>query len=129
ALFRYSRLYRCWVGTFRCGSGQIDEIVRETRQSLAELKQLTERQGVRLTVLVLPLFKPEEEWTPQDRFTRQLALNILSDLGIRHFDLYEETMTAIREGVSATEIPGDAWHPSREVAERLAQYLWKQNLL
>ncbi|MGQ9663411.1 MAG: SGNH/GDSL hydrolase family protein [Kiritimatiellia bacterium] len=128
-LFQHSRLYRWWVGAFRCGNRAIDQIVTETRRSLEEMQQLTQADGVRFSVLVLPFLKPAEEWTEGDKLTRRLALEMLQDFRIRYFDLYDQTMKAIREGVPVTETPGDSWHPSPELAERLAEYLWEQELL
>ena len=128
-LFRWSRLYRLWAGIRPHDDGRIDAIIDETRRSLLELAAILEREKIRFTVLVLPLLKPEGEWSAGDRLSRKQILDILREAGIRHFDLFETAMQAIAEGVNVCEEAGDAWHPSRDVAERFAAFLAARKLL
>jgi hypothetical protein len=56
-------------------------------------------------------------------------LQILREERIRHFDLFPPFQEALQQGVNVQEIPGDAWHPSGEIAEVFADYLFDQQLL
>jgi hypothetical protein len=128
-LFEHSRLYRVWLALVQARGGDYASIADEVRESLAELQGILEADGIRLTVLVLPLMKPYAEWTPQERGARATILGILRQQRIRYFDLLAPLEQAIRRGVAVQEHSGDAWHPSAEVSREFARHLRAQGLL
>lgn len=106
-----------------------EAISNEIRRSLKELRDILTRDDISLTVLVLPIFKPYEDWEPNELESRYEILQILDGLHIRHFDLLEVLNTAIAQGVNIQEKPGDTWHPSKEICILFANYLFLKKLL
>ena len=126
-LFQHSHVYRLILGLDarreRLVGDRFAANVRETEASLLELKGILEADGIRLTVLLLPLFKLHEDWTVTERRSREEALRILEEHGFAHFDLLGVLEEAIRDGIPIEESAHDAWHPSDELAERFASFL------
>jgi len=127
-LFRRSRVYRVWAG-LGLRPGPNDAIVAETEAKLLELKQLLEQSSVRLSVLLLPVFVPESEWSARERRSREHALQIFRERGFRYFDLLDPMNDALSDGVNVQEFPGDRWHPSADCAKYFARYLHGARLL
>ena len=105
-----------------------EAIEKEVRTSLEELRDISIRDGIKLTVLVLPLFTPHEEWTVEEKASRIKAIQFLEDLGIRHFDLLDTLKDAIVSGITLGEQPGDTWHPSEEVSKLFADTLFVEGI-
>jgi len=124
-LFKNSRLYRLWLGRVRTRGGDFAGVVQEVHESLLQLRDALREEGVRLTVLVLPIMKRPENWHPEERFLRRHVLEVLDREGIRHFDLLPPLREAFSRGVPR----GDAWHPSAEESEVFAEYLAERGLL
>jgi hypothetical protein len=128
-LFSHSHLYRFIVGsTMARRSGGVG-IYDEVRSSLRELRDLLDRDGIRLTVLLLPVLQPLEKWSDRQLESRLQAISMLDELHIRYFDLLEPMNEAIKESVNIQEKLGDTVHPSREVSIFFARYLQKNRLL
>src|SRR5262245_7368835 len=129
-LFRHSYTYRYWIGLWSPKRAGRSEIIEEVRASLADLQREVVRDNARLTVLVLPILQPLNEWKPEYRDYRGLILAMLESLRIRHFDLLTPLNKALEDGAVVTE-PGDDifWHPSRDAASYFARYLRTQKLL
>jgi hypothetical protein len=128
-LFSRSHLYRFIIGsTMARRNGGVD-IYDEVRNSLRELRDLLNIDGIRLTVLVLPVLQPFEKWSDEQLESRIQVISILDELHIRYFDLLDPMREAIRENVSIQERPGDTVHPSQEVSGFFARYLQKNHLL
>lgn len=128
-LFAHSYVYRLLLGAMiedRRGRAQI---VQEVRRHLAELRDCLAADGIALTVLVLPMFRPTEEWRPEEAEARRTILRVLADLQVRHFDLLEPLNEALADGVVVQEAPTDPCHPSEAAAERFAAYLRRRGLL
>jgi hypothetical protein len=119
-LFRRSYLYRWWLGKARAGDEAIDAVMAETRVALAELKDVLDRDGIRLTVLVLPFLSPYREWSCGDQYAHAAILGILARLKIAHVDLLPVLEQALADGVEARETPDDDWHPGDAVSDRFA---------
>jgi len=124
-LFEHSRLYRLWLGRVRTRGGDFAAVAKEVHESLRQLRDALREQGVRLTVLVLPIMKRPEKWRPHERYLRGHVLKFLDREGIRHFDLLPPLREAFDRGVPR----GDAWHPSAEESEVFAEYLAERGLL
>jgi hypothetical protein len=127
-LFRHSKIYRLWAG-FGLRPGPNDAIVAETEAKLLELKQLLKQSSIRLSILLLPVFVVETEWSVRERRSREHALRIFREHGFRYFDLVDSMNEALRDGVDVQEFPGDRWHPSADCAKYFAQYLHGAGLL
>ncbi len=128
-LFSHSHLYRFIIGsTMATRSGGVD-IYDEVRNSLRELRDLLNSDGIRLTVLIMPVLRPFEKWRDEQIESRLQAISILDELHIRYFDLLEPMNEAIKGGVNIQEKPGDRVHPSQEVSIFFAKYLHKNHLL
>ena len=128
-LFENSRLYRFWLGRVRMRGGDFAAVAQEVHESLRRLRDVLRDEGVRLTVLVLPLMQRPEKWRPQERNARLRVLEFLDREGIRHFDLLPPLREALARGVTFQERRGDVWHPSVEVSEVFAEYLAEHGVL
>ena len=100
-----------------------------TRDALRRLRRAVEEDGVALTVVLLPILKPLDEWTERELRHRQLGLEILADLELEYHDLLEPHRTAVAAGVRLSETPDDIWHPSRQSARRWVRYLLRRGYL
>ena len=127
--FKNSYVYRLIIGLLLDDRRSREAIAEEVRASLQELQDLLKRNGIALTVLVLPLFEPYETWMPHEKEARQHILQILTAAQIRSFDLFEPFDQAIKAGINTQEQPGDTWHPSAAMAGLFAKYLFEQQLL
>ena len=129
-LFEHSHLYRLWLGAV-LGDGTRDEaaIEADVRAALADLAEQTHAGGARLSVLVLPVFGRPETWTNAQRTARETIREILTDQGIRHFDLAPVVQRAVEAGIEVQDPPGDSAHPSEAAAERMAGWLLGEGLL
>lgn len=129
-LFRHSYTYRYWLGLLSPRKAARSEIIEQVRDSLADLSRGIARDNARLTVLVLPILRPLNDWKPEYREYRRLILEMLESLRIRHFDLLTPLKEALADGVIVTENGDDLfWHPSRDAAYYFAKYLRIQQLL
>ncbi len=128
-LFENSYLYRVLLGLRLRGGGSEDALVREVRESLDLLRRFTQEDGAKLTVLVLPILRPIEEWSPAEKRHHQAALAILAELDIRHFDLFPILQQGLLAGIELSEPPGDPWHPGDALSDLFARHLVEQNLL
>ena len=102
-LFQQSYLYRSWIGLTTSRKTKRVEIVNEVRASLEELKRMVDADGARLTVLVLPILRPLNDWNADYRENRRRILDILGSLRLRYFDLLEPLNQAIADGISVVE--------------------------
>jgi hypothetical protein len=129
-LFEHSYLYRSWIGVTTARKTERAAIVSEVRVSLEEMKRMVDADGARLTVLVLPILRPLNDWNAEYRESRRHILDILGSLQLRYFDLLEPLNQALADGVATVEAGDDLfWHPSREVAKYFGAYLRRQGLL
>jgi hypothetical protein len=129
-LFQHSYLYRSWIGVTTARKTERGAIIKQVRASLDELKRMVDADGARLTVLVLPILRPQNDWSAEYRENRRHILDILESLQLRYFDLLEPLNQAFADGVSTVEAGDDLfWHPSREVAKYFGAYLRRKGLL
>jgi hypothetical protein len=125
-----SYLYRLFLRVqLSHGAASYDAIVTETRTSFKQLQEYLDFNDVRLTVLVLPILRPENEWRPHEKRARASALAMLEDAGVRYFDLLPTMNVALAEGIAVEEQPGDWWHPNEIISERFAEFLFREGLL
>jgi hypothetical protein len=127
-LFKNSFVYR-WIQKRTLEIISQDEQAQEVRKRLQELKGMTDDAGIRLTVVVLPIFQPYDKWRADEQWSRKQSLEILDELKIRHFDLLPSMEAAMRDKVEIQESPSDTWHPSDEVAQYFARFLAQEGLL
>lgn len=128
-LFEHSYLYRVWLGlTLEEGAAQAS-IEREIQASLRELKQRLAADDIPLSVVVLPLLQPLEDWTDAERRARTRILELLAEEGMTHFDLLPVVEQALAEGLEVQDAPGDFWHPNMELSRRFALHLAERDLL
>ena len=128
-LFKKSYLYRWLIGRTLNPQHGRQEITAETREHLGLLRDTLIQDNIRFSVLVLPLLKPYEQWSAQEREARKVALSTLQTLQIAYYDLLKPLQEAIAQGVAVQESPGDIWHPSDEVAQVFARYLASHQFL
>ena len=129
-LFRHSYTYRYWLGLLSPKKAARSEIIEEVRASLVDLSRGVALDNARLTVLVLPILRPLNDWKPEYREYRRLILEMLEALRIRHFDLLTPLNEALADGAVVTETGDDLfWHPSRDAAAYFAKYLRTRQLL
>ncbi|HJO23501.1 MAG: hypothetical protein QF890_12965 [Myxococcota bacterium] len=128
-LFEHSWLYRFWLGRVRMRAGDFAAVAQEVHESLRQLRDVLREEGIRLTVLVLPLMQRPGKWRPQERNARLRVLKFLNREGIRHFDLLPPLRKALERGVPFQESRGDVFHPSPEVSKVFAEYLAERALL
>jgi hypothetical protein len=106
------------------------DIRQGVRNSLMRLRDRLDEKGIRFTAVVLPIAYPLERWTAREKESRAAAISILSDLRIQYVDLSEALETeAGRAALAALPEPHSRWHPDDRLAEILADYLYKKNLL
>ncbi|MFH0944768.1 MAG: hypothetical protein V2A76_06180 [Planctomycetota bacterium] len=127
-LFEHCILYRIVLGAWFLGGKQDEEIAAEVRDSLARLRELTREDGIPLTVLLLPIMKPLDKWTPQEEKNHKQAREILDALRIRTFDLTAPMVEALKAGVEIQQIENDHWHPTHKVSRWFAEYLQREGL-
>jgi hypothetical protein len=127
-LFKRSYLYRFLLGLSVSRTSQVG-IADEVRASLIDLGNTLQQDEISLTVLVLPFLRAYEEWPQWEVRKRAVILGILTELGIRRFDLLEVLREAIAEGVGIYEHPGDILHPSQALCDRFASHLFKAHVL
>ncbi len=122
-LFHFSYLYRLLAATRLAHASRSNGAsAEEVRGSLHELASLTSGTA-RLTVLVFPLLKSWEDWSPRERQAHEEVLQILTDEHIRHFDLLPVLEASLDSGIRLREQPRDTWHPSPEFAAAAAEFL------
>ncbi len=128
-LFKASRLYRLLLGALSQSDASIDRVVRETTDALHRLQVMVADDHARLSVIVLPFLRPLDTWSAGDHMTHRLAIEALTRMGIRHFDMLPVVQAALREGIVASEATGDDWHPSVAMGQRIAAALHDAGLL
>jgi len=126
-LFRWSHLYRYWVGATRTPDESDAEA--DIRGHLVELRELCASLELPLTVLVLPHLETLSEWPETHHRRHAWILATLAELGIPHFDLLEPMQRALADGRAIQETPGDHDHPSDEVSGYFARHLEEQGFL
>lgn len=99
-----------------------------TGESLRLLVRLARQDRARLSVVLLPSLRPGALPAAEAR-SHRLALQLLRQLGIRHFDMQAVFRRAVRDRIVLHVAPGDLLHPSRELAGRFGQRLFEQRLL
>ena len=134
-LWRWSYLYRYLKGIEgrrRLRNLVEDEMAVEIEAALERLRAATERDGARLSVLILPLLGTTDDlpahWADGAAHRVDLAARILARQGIRAFDLTTPHRRALADGLAVREAPHDPMHPSRFVAERFADFLMEAGL-
>ncbi len=127
----WSHLYRHYLKARISRMLEEDPITsaKETRAALDSLKSNLEDNGIGFNIILVPVFKPLDEWTAYEKRSRSLSLEIFEELGIPFFDLVRPLKVAARKGLELPESPGDIWHPSAQVAGRLARHLIRHGYL
>ena len=128
-LFRRSGLYQLAVRYFYGQRGMWASKRAEIRDSLAELKKILDRDGVGLTVLILPKLVPFRDWTEFDKTCHDEIMAIARELGLNYVDLLPISERALADGLVVQETPGDFWHPSSALGLRFAEELKRIGLL
>lgn len=124
-LMRSSYLYRfgwAWASR-RTAAARSEAIEADVERLLGELRDLVHARGADFTVLILPWLVPAKEWPAPKPRHHELTREILTRLGIRHYDFRATLERAVAEGVDINESPGDPQHPSDAFAERMADEL------
>ncbi len=114
-LFAWSHLYRFYIGRTR-DPWDLDEPTEDIRVALSRLKELTDRPGVRLSVIVMPNLAPIDKWHPLWQKRYDIAIAALEELQVPYWSLVESLKEAIADGVDPEETPGDTEHPSAAVS-------------
>jgi lysophospholipase L1-like esterase len=132
-LFRHSYVYRAFLGarlSFMRQSEPVGSaIVNEVRTSLAELSELVEDDGAKLSVILFPVLKPVSQWSAVESESRKKSLEILNELDIAYFDLMDDLLQSLAAGIEVQYQPGDTWHPSAEASQLFVESLISRGLL
>lgn len=124
-LMRHSYLYRfvwAWASR-RTANARNDSIETDVERNLTELRDLVHARGADFTVLVLPWLLPGREWPAPKPRHHELTRELLTRLGIRHYDFRATLERAVADGIVFQESPGDPQHPSDAFAARMADDL------
>lgn len=128
-LFVNSLLYRLTIGWLYFSEKNLDKIIKETEQALRKLQTTLHRDDINLTVLVLPILKPQQSWHSAEWLTHSQIIEILQRLKIRYFDLLPSLAESLEKGTNLRENPFDFWHPNDHAAQLIAHYLYTNGLL
>lgn len=124
-LFKKSYVYR-WAWPKGEDRSKREEQVRE---GLEGFQNALARSDTKFSVVLHPMLKPMKEWNEDERRSRELSLQYFEEMNISYIDLLPPLEKAIEEGIPLTESEGDYLHPSQELADRFAAYLYEQGLL
>ncbi|MFT4513142.1 MAG: hypothetical protein ACI91B_001844 [Planctomycetota bacterium] len=123
-LFRHCYLYRLlFTWSLQDSGGDEAHATQKVEQALTQLRDELAAEGRSLWVLLLPLMKPETEWTNAEQRRHATAQAVLTRLRVRHVDLLPGLRRALADHVDPQQLPGDSWHPSEAVAVYLADEL------
>ncbi|MEZ5966816.1 MAG: hypothetical protein R3F56_23455 [Planctomycetota bacterium] len=130
-LFRHSEIYRRYVlaRASLMSPYTVEDGIADVRKALERLRDRLRTDDVGLSIVVLPTIRPPTEWTDSDRRVHTAALGVVSELSVRAFDLLPALNRAVADHLPLGEIPGDTWHPSRELAGVMAEHLIAAKLL
>ena len=126
-LMRHSYLYRLSLGLMT-GSGDMRSNAPKVQQQLGEFRDLLKQQGVEFRVILFPLLRAESDWNSTQRWSRQEALRVFQDLGLRYYDLLPTLANQLEQPETLQERAGDDWHPNQRAAELCAQELKEQGV-
>jgi len=118
----HSYLYR-YLWSVRLAATHVERsraIEQEVEQSLGELQALVRERGAEFSVLVLPWFLPEPQWSEELRRHQRETVQLLERLGVRHYEFLDTLERAVADGITIQETPGDVQHPSGEFGQRMA---------
>lgn len=101
----------------------------DTRAAIQRLARALDQDGAGLTVVLLPILAPFDQWTAREKRHRDLGLAILEELEVDAYDLLPALDSAVAAGARLGETPGDTWHPSRQTARRFVRYLLRRGYL
>jgi hypothetical protein len=127
-MFRHSYLYRFLAGLTFLQAEDEEAIEAEVTQAVQELNDILIGEVIEFKVIVFPALKPYQEWSSHEKESRAQIFELLEALGIEYFDLLEVSDKAIAQGVNVHETPGDVWHPSAEISQIFADYLYTQGI-
>lgn len=128
-LFKNSYIYRFYIGYLMSQKkqGYLDN--EEVKSSLLELKNILEKDNIKLTVIISPYLKPYNSWENYEKNNRKKIVSILNDLKIRYFDLSHLVEQAVNEMIILRDDYTNITHPSRELGLYFAKYLYENKLL
>ncbi len=129
-LYKNSVVYRLYIRVITSFQPKINQhIVDEIKNSLQDLNNTLAKKNIRLSVILLPHLDSYPEWSQQDMMARSKIKETLDSLDIVYYDLLEPMNNAVANNINLNESPGDTAHPSSDVANVFAQYLYENNLL
>ncbi len=122
-LFQHCFIYRRWVGQRVKRNSELfrERIRSELIANLRSLHEELREEGVKFTVLVLPLLVSPDKCPKEVTAIQRDFVGIVSNLNIRSFDLAEPVAAAVGSGVLRGW--GDTCHPNYESALLIAQWL------
>lgn len=124
-LFRWSYIYRIWLGLRSSDAGDFDARMADVRGALRAMRDHFAGHGTAFQVMIFPVLKPRAEWSEGELRAHAAAGNLLEALEIAYVDLWPFARDGLAAGHDVQETPGDLWHPSaafgQAVAERIAR--------
>jgi hypothetical protein len=127
-LFRHSHLYRFLAGLTFLQAEDEGAIEAEVTHAVQELRDILAEEDIEFKVIVFPALKPYQKWSSHEEESRAQILDLLEELDIEYFDLLEVSDKAIAQGINVHETAGDVWHPSAEISQIFANYLYAQQI-
>lgn len=130
-LLSHSRLYRLWFDwrLRRQRPFDLESLAARTESALRDLQGALAEDGSRLTVLLLPILSPLEEWTDEELASRRRSLEMAERLGVETYDLWTPVEMAMAAGVELRSDAADSWHPNQRAGHILTGWLLRQGFL
>ncbi len=128
-LFRNSQLYRRYLSVKLKFMGSDNIAYQEAEKVLQNFSNDLAAKKVALSVVILPVMSPYEEWRDWQLTSRKNILGICERNDLHTYDLLPALKKALAAGVDPMEIPGDFAHPSAAVSDYFAALLQEQGLL
>ena len=130
-LFRNSVLYRAYLSLKIAIFGR-KGLTEDVKKYLVELKNMSQRDGFVLKVVVYPWLDHFQNWSHRHQNQYNDIIRILNELGLPHYDLLPVLEKTLAEGhpVEWTRRnPTDYAHPSEVFSEVIADHLLKEGII
>ena len=129
-LFKNSTLYRVYLSLLAAATDRAG-LKRDVERLLVRFQEMAKQDGFAFRAVVYPELAKLEDWPQRYRNQRQDILEIMTKLGIKHYDaapLLDEALKTRPQAWSRLT-PDDHFHPSKAFSHMIAQDLIKQGYL
>lgn len=129
-LFKNSTLYRVWL-SLKASATDRASLIDDVKRRMAKFQSLGEKDGFTFRVVVYPQLDKLATWPQKFLKERNDILEILTQLGIEHYDATPLLDRALQDHPRdwARLRPDDHFHPSREFSRLIAQEIINKGFL